>query len=198
MKKAILILLIACIAVAGCGKAVKRVGIEEIIDLSGKWNDTDSRLVSEAMISDALSRPWLSKFKEDRTGKQPVVIVGTVRNLSHEHINVMAFVKDLERELINSGQVEFVAAKGEREELREERKEQAQYASEETAKAFGEEAGADYMLKGTINTILDKAEGKEVMFYQVNLELMDLQSSKKVWIGEKKIKKLISRSRVSP
>lgn len=197
MRNALVVLLVASFIFVGCGKAVKRVGVEEVIDLSGKWNDTDSRLVSEAMISDALSRPWLQTFKAGKP-KPPVVIVGTVRNLSHEHINVMTFTKDLERELINSGQVQFVAAKDEREELREERKEQSVYASEETAKEFGKEVGADYMLKGTINTILDKIEGKEVIFYQVNLELLDMQSNMKVWIGEKKIKKFISRSRIKP
>jgi uncharacterized protein (TIGR02722 family) len=181
--------------VAGCATSVQRVETEKAIDLSGRWNDTDSRLVSEEMIQDALNRPWLSRFTREHAGKLPVVIVGTVRNRSHEHINVQTFVKDLERALINSGEVEFVASRFEREEIREERRDQAKYAAEESAKEMGEESGADYMLKGSINTLLDKVEGKEVKFYQVNLELMDLQSNKKVWIGDKKIKKFIKRGR---
>lgn len=192
------IALLTCIAlvVAGCGATVVgRVKPDETIDLSGKWNDTDSRLVSEEMINDALNRPWLGNFKRNNKGKMPVVIVGKIQNRSHEHINVQTFVKDLERALINSGEVEFVADKGEREEIREERKDQAVHASEDTAKAMAEETGADYMLKGSINTIRDKVEGKEVMFYQVNLELMHMETHKKAWIGEKKIKKFIRRAR---
>ena len=27
-------------------------------DLSGRWNDTDSRLTAEALVKDALDRPW--------------------------------------------------------------------------------------------------------------------------------------------
>lgn len=204
MKRIVLVmacigLVVGCIVmVMGCAPKVKRVEIDKVIDISGRWNDTDSRLVSEEMIQDALSRPWITRFSEAHGGKAPVVIVGTVRNLSHEHISVQTFVKDLERELINSGRVDFVAAKGEREELREERKEQAMYASEETAKAMGEELGADYMLKGTINTIVDKIEGKAVVFYQVNLELMDMETNRKVWIGDKKIKKFVKRHRFKP
>lgn len=197
MRVAVAVSLVFLFMLSGCAKSVKRVDTGEVIDLSGRWNDTDSRLVSEEMIKDALDRPWLENYRTGR-GKLPVVIVGTVKNLSHEHINVQTFVKDLERSLINSGRVEFVAAKGEREELREERKDQAVHSAEETAKAMGEETGADFMLKGSINTIMDKVEGKAVMFYQVNLELMDLQSNKKVWIGDKKIKKLIKRSRIEP
>lgn len=197
MKRAVVFFLVCTALVAvGCAGSVKRVETTEIIDLSGRWNDTDSRLVSEEMIKDCLNRPWIQRFIDRHSGRLPVVIVGTVRNRSHEHISVETFTKDLERALINSGEVDLVAAKGEREELREERKEQAKYSSEETAKAFGEELGADFMLKGTINTILDKIAGKAVMFYQVNLELMDLESNRKVWIGDKKIKKLIKRRKL--
>jgi uncharacterized protein (TIGR02722 family) len=195
-----IILLLVCVGLvlAGCGgKSVKRVETEKVIDISGRWNDTDSRLVSEEMIQDALNRPWLQNYR-NLSGKNPVVIVGTVRNRSHEHINVQTFVKDLERALINSGEVEFVASRLEREDIRDERRDQARYASEETAKAFGEEVGADYMLHGTINTIVDREGGKEVKFYQVNLEFTDLETNKKAWIGEKKIKKYIKRSRFGP
>jgi PBP1b-binding outer membrane lipoprotein LpoB len=79
--------------------------------------------------------------------------------------------------------------------VREERKDQAAHASEATAKEEGEEIGADFMLQGAINTISDRIEGKEVKYYQVNLELIDIQSHRKAWIGDKKIKKLVKRSR---
>lgn len=194
-RKAVILVLCFAVMAAGCSKSVKRVDVEEQIDLSGRWNDTDSRLVSEEMIQDSLNRPWLDRFKGSHGGKLPVVIVGTVRNRSHEHINVQTFVKDLERALINSGDVDFVASRSERGEIREERKDQAVYSSEETAKEHGQEIGADFMLQGTINTIEDREGREKVMFYQVNLELTDLESNKKVWLGEKKIKKYIKKPR---
>ncbi len=195
-KNIVVIFLCLGILLGGCAAGVTRVDTDEIIDVSGKWNDTDSRLVSEEMIADVLSRSWLDKFVSKHGGKQPVVIVGTVRNRSHEHINTRTFVKDLERALINSGEVEFVASKTERTEIRDERKDQAMHASEDTAKDEGEEIGADFMLKGAINTISDKIEGTGVMFYQVNLQLMEIKTHKIAWIGEKKIKKVVRKSRL--
>ena len=196
MKKYILILLCLGLLMGGCGSTVKRVDTDQVIDLSGKWNDTDSRLVSEEMISDSLNRPWLRTFIRKHQGNLPVVIVGTVRNRSHEHLNVETFVKDLERALINSGDVEFVASSGERGEIRTERKDQATHSSSETAKADRREIGADFMLQGTINSIIDKVSGKAVIFYQVNLELIEIETHRKVWIGEKKIKKFVKRPRM--
>ena len=179
----------------GCATKVSRVDVGRVTDVSGRWNDTDSRLVSEEMVKDALSRPWLDNFLKTK-GKEPTVIVGRVVNRSHEHINVQTFVRDLERELTNSGRVVFVAAKGEREAVREERIDQAKHALPETAKGPGKEIGADYMLVGTINTILDQADGEKVVFYQVDLEMIDMESNKKVWLGQKKIKKIITKTRL--
>ena len=186
-------LLTAC----AVGPKVERVKPNSDIELSGRWNDTDSRLVAEEMIRDCLDRPWLPKFKSRHNGQIPSVIVGHISNRSHEHIDAKIFVKNLERALINSGQVQFVASSKERIGIRKERIDQANNASDETMKGPGQEVGADFMLIGSINSILDEIRGKSVMFYQVNLELISLENNVKAWIGEKQIKKLIERPRVT-
>ena len=83
-----------------------------------------------------------------------------------------------------------------REDVREERLDMAQHATDETMKEAGREIGADFMLIGTINTIRDDIESKAVMYYQVDLELIDMENNLKVWIGDKKIKKLIKKPKV--
>jgi uncharacterized protein (TIGR02722 family) len=177
---------------AACGQTVTRVESDTVTDLSGNWNDTDSRLVAQEMIQDVLSRSWLSKFNRSN-GKAPTVIVGTVRNLSHEHINTRTFIADMERELINSGEVEFVASAEDREEIRREVKEQDLHATEETRKAMGQEIGADFMLQGSINSIVDAVSGEQARFYQIDLTLIELGSNRKVWVGQKKIKKTVEK-----
>jgi hypothetical protein len=178
----------------GCSSSrqVSRVSTDTDVDLSGNWNDTDSRLVAEQMISSVTTKPWLNDFTSQNSRK-PAVIVGTVRNLSSEHIQTDAFIDDIERELVNSGKVTFVASKGERQEVRQERLDQQTNATEETAKKLAAETGADYMLQGSIKDIVDRSGGTEVKFYQVDMELIDLQSNEKVWIDTKKIKKVIDR-----
>lgn len=177
---------------AGCNPTVTRVESDTVTDLSGNWNDTDSRLVAEEMIQDVLSRGWLTKFNRSK-GKAPTVIVGTVRNLSHEHINTRTFIADMERELINSGEVEFVASAQDRKEVRSEVKDQDLNASEATRKAMGNEVGADFMLQGSINTIVDAVSGEQARFYQIDLTLIELGTNRKVWVGQKKIKKTIEK-----
>lgn len=190
------IALLSCLLVAaGCGTSVKRIDSEEVKDLSGAWNDTDSRLVSAEMVEDALSRPWLREFRR-QNGSQPAVIVGEVRNLSHEHINMITFVADIERAMINSKRVQFVASPTERRPVREERKDQDLHASEATRKPMGQELGADFMLQGTVSTIVDVAGKKQVRYYQVDMSLINLADNRKVWAGQKKIKKLVKGSQL--
>lgn len=201
MKKSIFIVVILSLmtvlflfSCAGSSRKVSRLSTDTVTDLSGRWNDTDSRLTAEAMIQDLLSKPWLDEYMA-ATGQKPILIVGQVRNRSSEHINTEVLTKDIERELINSGKVTFVATSTEREQLRDERLDQQYFASPETMKAWANETGADHMLLGSINSIVDSVEGQKAVYYQVNLELINIEKNIKVWIGEKKIKKLIEQSK---
>jgi hypothetical protein len=189
-------LLLLAAALTACGTSVKRMDVGEVKDLSGAWNDTDSQLVSAEMIKDVLGRQWLNDFTQEQK-RRPAVIVGEVRNLSAEHINVNTFVGDMERELINSDRVQFVASATEREEIRGERKDMDVNASEATRKAAGQEKGADFMLKGSINTIIDTSGSEQVRYYQVDLTLISLVDNRKVWVGQKKIKKDVKRGNLA-
>ena len=195
MRRYFLLIVLAALAavvVTGCsgGKQVDRIDPDEVIDLSGRWNDTDSRLVSEEMIADCLSRPWKSRHYESKQ-KRPIIIVGQVRNKTSEHIAVGTFIGDIERSFINSGEAELVASPEEREQIRDERADQQEFSSQESMKQWGREHGADYMMIGVINSIEDREGGEMVIFYQVDLTLIDLEKNTKVWQGQKKIKKYI-------
>ncbi|MCQ2096467.1 MAG: penicillin-binding protein activator LpoB [Fibrobacter sp.] len=184
-----------CMVACGSSSGVKRIDENSTTDLSGKWNDTDSRLVAEEMITDCLNSGKIKKMAAEM-GKTPTVVIGKVRNKSHEHISVETFIKDMERVIINDGSLDFVASGKERDALREEVMNQRGNATDETTKELGMETGADWMLTGSINTIIDQEGGKSVIFYQIDLELTDLQSHKKIWIGDKKIKKFVSKDSV--
>ncbi len=195
MKKSY-ILILGLILMFGCAsREVSRVSADKQTDLSGYWNDTDSKLTAESMVEQSLSAPWLEEYKSANSGNKPVVIVGVVglKN-STEHINTMTFVKDIQKSLINSGKVKFVASSSERGQVRDERMQQQEHASMETAKRLAAETGADFMLTGDISVILDEYEGKEAKFYQIDLQLINVETNEIAWVGDKKIKKLIGKN----
>ncbi len=171
-------------------RKVTRLDPNQQTDISGRWNDTDSKLVSNEMIKDVLERPWRSNF-EQKHGRKPVIIIGSVKNKSTEQIDPITFIKDLEKSFINSGVVGVVQSGDERNQVRDERNDQQTFSSEETKKKWGREKGADFMLNGVIASIVDQYKNQKTISYQVNLELTDLETNEKVWIGEKEIKKYI-------
>ena len=185
-----LIALLAIVTLGGCSRTVKRVDPSTQTDLSGRWNDTDSRLTANAMIEQMFGNSWAIAF-EQRHQKKPVIIVGLVNNKSHEHISTETFIRDLERAIVNNGSIRLVQAGERREELRRERAGQQEFASAETTKKWGQELGADFMLQGSVNSIVDSYKKNQAVYYQIDLVLSNIETNEIVWMGNKEIKKMI-------
>ena len=175
---------------ASCSHKVTRIEPSETPDINGSWNNTDSRITAEEMINQSLTGTWLTDHLQAK-GKKPVVIVGMVTNKSHEHIEAETFMNDLERSFLSTQKVGLVQSGKKREELRGEKADQQTNSSVSTMKKFGLENGADYILQGSINSIVDSYKRKKTVTYQINLELTNIETNDVVWIGDKKIAKYV-------
>jgi PBP1b-binding outer membrane lipoprotein LpoB len=196
LRRAALALAGIVLVSGGCGKQVTRLNPDQQIDLSGRWNDVDSRQAADAIIRETFDREsWALEYARAHGGRRPTVIVGTVRNRSMEHIPVNAFVRDLERAYLGSGQVQVVASADERGEVRAEREDQQQNAAADTRSRMGIERGANYMLQGDIESVEDREGGRRVVLYQIDMTLVNLETNAKEWAGQHKIKKYVERSR---
>lgn len=176
---------------AGCSTKVSRISASEEVALSDRWNAKDSELVANEMIDDMLSFPWARDFEMDNN-RRPTVIISRIRNKSHEHIAIDTFVNDIKRAIIRSGRADFVAGGAERDDIREERRDQELNAR--NAKAQGQEDASDFALSGSVNSIVDQVGDDRVTFYQVDMKLIDMESNREVWNGQKKIQKLQEKS----
>ena len=185
------LLALALFASCASRQGVRRVDSATQTDLTGYWNDTDVRIVCESLIADCLSSPRLRAFTEEN-GRLPVLVVGSFANESSEHIDTGIIAKRMEAAILNSGKADFVASAYERGEIRQERGEQQGWASEESAKSIANETGADFMLTGSIRTIVERAGHTTVRSYYVSAELTDIETNRRIWIGENsEIKKII-------
>jgi hypothetical protein len=195
-SRALVAALVASTALAGCAsKQVSRIDPATVTDLSGRWNDSDSRLVANQLIEQSLAADWSRRYARAHGGDAPTVIVGEFRNRSMEHIPVGTFVRDLERAYLSSGAVRVVASADERADVRAERADQQENAQAATRARLAQEQGARYMLQGDVQSIEDGSGGERVLFYQVDATLVDLESNVKVWAGQHKIKKYVERRR---
>ncbi|MCL2373762.1 MAG: penicillin-binding protein activator LpoB [Treponema sp.] len=197
-----LVMALASIAVvaafSACSSAprVDRVGVDHAIDLSGRWNDFDARQVSDSLINDSLNSPrvaqFIQQYSAQNNGRLPAALVGSFRNESSEHIDTAIISRAMERAIVNSGKMDFVAGGDTRVEIRSERQDQQMFASEETASALANETGAILLLTGSINSIVDRAGNTTVRSYFVSAELTNLETNTRIWMGENsEIRKVI-------
>ena len=195
----VLTMAVSLFTMTACGGThVERIDPSSTVDLTGVWNDTDSRLVAEEMIADSLKRPWITNFMAQSKGQKPIVRVAPDAVVIRTNGDVIAheiFLNDVRREFINSGQVTVVSTNDEASVTRSELAQQQTFATAETKKKQQAELGADYMLHGSIQ-VQDQVEGREsVKFYSVDLILTHVETREQVWIGNKKIKKLVTQAR---
>ena len=187
---------LAAISVAACNTTrVSRVDPASVTDLSGRWNDADSRLVANALITQSLDADWARRWADAHGGRTPTVIVGGFANRTLEHIPVTTFTRDLERAYVNSGAVRIVASVDERQSVRTERADQQANALADTRARVAMEQGAQFMLQGDVQAIEDAAGRERAVTYQIDATLVDLESNAKVWVGQHRIKKTIDRRR---
>ena len=185
--------LIGLISLAGtCKKrVVKRIDPNEIRDISGRWNDTDSRLIAQRIVLDVINGNWIYRHEKENKDKKPVVIIGMIRNKTHEHIDTETFMKAIEASFVKTGMIHLVEGGKKRDELRAERADQQIYAASSTVKKWGLEKGADYILQGSIHSIIDHHKKNKISYYRVALQLTHLQNNEVVWMKDEEIKKHI-------
>jgi uncharacterized protein (TIGR02722 family) len=193
---AMMLIVVLSSCVSTTGTQVNRIDARTQTDLSGYWNDTDVRIIADTLVQECVNAPSIVNFIRQYQ-RPPVVILGSFRNQSDEHLDTSILAKKFEIALVNSGKVDFVASSMEREELRDERENQQEWSNEFSAKALANEVAADFMLIGSVKTIVDSSGADFTRTYFVTAELVNIEKNTKVWLGENSsIKKYIRRDTV--
>jgi hypothetical protein len=117
--------LLLIVATACQTRQVTRIDPATEMDLSGRWNDTDSRKVADQVIFDLFDSELFKTYAKERNRK-PVIVVGTIRNKTSEHIDADNFVKKFEFVIHSSGVADLIESSEFRDKLRVERIEQQQ------------------------------------------------------------------------
>jgi uncharacterized protein (TIGR02722 family) len=171
-------------------RSVTRIDPTREIDLSGRWNDVDSRKVADQMIYDLFESESFKNYSKSKARK-PVIVIGQIRNKTSEHIDADNFIKKFEVVIHNSNVADLVESGEFRDKVRVERSEQQDYADPATAKRWGQETGADVILFGDMTSEVDTYNNKRVVNYVTTLYLTDLETNNRVWFGQNEIKKYV-------
>src|SRR5882762_2858006 len=125
-----LIIILAFLTIS-CARSVSRIEPNTQIDLSGRWNDSDSRLVADKMIADLMSSERFKEYAKAK-GTKPAIIIGLMKNKTSEHIDADNYIKKLEAAIFNSNIANLVENDEFRDNLRVERANQQEFSDPAT------------------------------------------------------------------
>jgi len=147
-------------------------------------------MVAHSLVEKILTGAWLSNHIRN-VEDSPYITVGRVVNATTEHLETDTFMDEIESALIASGEVYLIARMNERQGIRAERADQTLFSSGETAAEWGNETGAQYVITGTIRTIVDEYGDERVIYYQISLDITNTETNVKVWSGNHELKKIL-------
>ncbi len=160
--------------------------------LSDQFTESDLQLIAKKMATSLTD----SRVVAEIPGK-PIVIVGKVRNKTSEHIDMESLADKLRVELQQKNRFAFVNKQA-REQIAEEYEyQQSGYVRKDQAKGPGQQAGADYLLTGSIASIVQEVGADKVVYYKMTMELTNLKTGVIDWTDEKELRKKFRKQGVS-
>jgi PBP1b-binding outer membrane lipoprotein LpoB len=143
-----------------------------------------------------LNSSRIAQFTKDKE-RLPRIKIGIFKNNTDEHLDAAIIPNTMKVVITNSGKAEFVADSATQNELRAEKQDQLGNASDQSAASIGNETGADFMLTGSVKTIVDRAGSTSTRTYIVNAELTHIETGVIYWTDENsEIKKIIQQPKV--
>lgn len=184
------------LVLTGCGpKAFVRGGYDEDVNsenlLTDRWSETDMQVAVRDLVGSAMNHNAIANAK-----RPPIVMVTKLQNKTSEHIDTQSITDMVTVELTNSGKVQFVD-KAARDEIADEYEYQdSGMVGRETQKGKGKQVGADLILRGDIDSIVQEVGKDKSVYYKITLKLTNLSTGLIVWTNHKQIRKLFKKQTV--
>lgn len=175
------------ILLSGCSTEVSYGDAKETETVTVDYGSTDLQSLASKMARSLADSPAV---KEASINGRPVLFVDSIRNKSSEHIDTEALTDSMRTQLLRSGKFRFVdmsKVQAVKEQL--EYQQQNGMVNPAAMVRLGKQTGAQYMLYGNLASIVkDNGKVKDV-FYQLTMNLMELESGELVWADQQEIRK---------
>lgn len=187
---------LGAIVLSGCGEKAFVKGdydnnVQDTNLLNDKWSETDMQNAVRDLVASATSHYSISNAK-----RPPIVMVTRLQNKTSEHIDTQSITDMFRVELMRNGRVSFVD-KAARDDISEEYEYQnSGMVSRETQKGPGGQVGADFILNGRLDSIVQQAGRDKSVYYKMTMNMTNLKTGIIVWSDYKQIRKRFKKQRV--
>ncbi len=176
-------------SLSGCGpKAFVKGDYDENVEsdnlLNDQWSETDMQRSVKELADSLMGHPLIASAK-----KPPIVMVTKLQNKTSEHIDTQSIMDMVKVELMKRGKAQFVDKEA-REDISEEYNYQnSGMVNKDTKKGPGDQIGADYVMNGRLDSIVQEVGKDKTVYYKLTLIATNLKTGLMEWTDNKQIRK---------
>lgn len=159
--------------------------------MNDQWSETDMQVAVKSMVDSMVMHSAIANAK-----KMPIVIVTNLQNKTSEHIDTQNIMDMVRVELTNSGKVQFVDKEAREDISNEYDYQNTGIVSEETKKSPGGQIGADFIINGRLDSIVQEVGKDKSVYYKMTLNLTNLKTGVITWTNYKQIRKTYKKKSV--
>jgi uncharacterized protein (TIGR02722 family) len=159
--------------------------------MNDQWSETDMQVVVKSMVDSLVKHPTVAAAKTP-----PDVIVTQLQNKTSEHIDTQSIMDMIRVELTNSGKVSFLDKEARKDISDEYDYQNSGMVSKETKKSAGAQIGADYVINGRLDSIVQEVGKDKSVYYKITLNLTNIKTTRIVWTDQKQIRKTFKKKTI--
>jgi len=181
---------------AACGpKAFVKGEYDEDVNrenlMNDQWSETDMQVAVKAMVTSMVNHSTIANAK-----RVPVVIVTNLQNKTSEHIDTQNIMDMVRVDLSQSGKVAFVDKEARQDISDEYDYQNSGTTAEESKKSTGGQTGADFIINGRLDSIVQEVGKDKTVYYKLTLNLTNLKTGVIAWTNYKQIRKIYKKKSV--
>ncbi|PIS10706.1 MAG: penicillin-binding protein activator LpoB [Bdellovibrio sp. CG10_big_fil_rev_8_21_14_0_10_47_8] len=159
--------------------------------LNDQWSETDMQKTAEALVSSMVVHPVIKDAK-----KPPIVIVTQLQNKTSEHIDTQSIMDMVRVDLMKTGKVSFIDKEARQDIADEYNYQNSGMVERETQKGPGGQVGADFVVNGRLDSIVQEVGKEKTVYYKITLNLTNLKTGVISWTDQKQIRKAYKKKSI--
>ena len=159
--------------------------------LNDQWSETDMQNAVHEMVDSLVKHPTIQNAKV-----MPIVMVSGLQNKTSEHIDTQNIMDMIRVELMNTGKVSFIDKEARQDISDEYNYQNSGMVQDSTKKGPGGQVGADFIINGRLDSIVQEVGKEKTVYYKLTLNLTNIKTSVIAWSNYKQIRKAYKKKSV--
>lgn len=159
--------------------------------LNDQWSETDMQNAVKSMVDSMVQHPAIAK-----SANPPILMVTNLQNKTSERIDTQSIMDMVRVQLTKSGKVGFIDKEARGDIADEYNYQDSGMTEEKTKKGPGGQVGADYIVNGRLDSIVQEVGKDKTVYYKLTLNMTNLKTSVITWTDDKQIRKTFKKKTI--